>query len=939
VLDAVVVDIETTGTNPKSDRITEIGAVRIESGRIVETFETLTDPKIHIPPFITQLTGLSDADVRGAPTNAEATASFERFRRGLPAVAHNAEFDLSFLSEHGCAVSPTGGVDTAELSRLAWPTLERHSLAGLAAFVRTTNRRPHRALPDAETTAEVYLQILLSLCDLSQTAWERSYHLSQGVSTGTTAVLRFIGDDNGKAAVREAVAPVETREELQVDLNPLIGIPQRRREPTGNFDVDELRSALGEGGLLAAAIGDRFEPRDVQTKMALLVARALVDDEHLLVEAGTGVGKSLAYLLPSAHFAQTTGERVVVSTRTRALQEQLLKKDLPLLAAAVPFDLSAALLKGRSNYLCGLKFTRFVDGPVGEESRILRRAALSFVRWVEETKSGDVAECAAFHPRSAPGLWAKLCCEHTFCTGRKCAHFDHCFLFRARRAAEGAHVVAVNHNLLLANAAADEGVLGPVNRLVVDEAQHLEDVAADALATRVEWWPVSTVCDRLALVRRGRHAGLISDVHNDAQAALSAAQVEPLTQISDSAVAAVGSLRETAQRFFRALSGHLNIRLENDDWGTLRLLAGDTLFESLSESANEYQTALRQTSAKLASLCDLVTDSVNGDDSLQERLLELRARAEDITALSRDIEAVWGADREDWVYWAQRPPSEERIDSALVGVPLDVGELLRERLFDRVGTAVLTSATLTVGRSFDYMASRLGLSDSPRLAAEAYGSPFDFESQMRCAVAAFLPGPNEHGHRQEADELLATLVGESEVNTLVLATSKSAVRSATALLKERLEPAGRVVMGQWIDGPPGPLTERLRRTPGGVLVGTDTLWEGVDLPGAGVELVVILRLPFAVPTDPLVAARVERIEARGGNGFYDLSVPVAVLRFRQGFGRLVRSKTDRGAVVVLDSRMATARYGRRFVESVPIEPVMCDSKEELLEEVVGWLKG
>ncbi|MGE0452518.1 MAG: ATP-dependent DNA helicase [Vicinamibacteria bacterium] len=621
-------------------------------------------------------------------------------------------------------------------------------------------------------------------------------------------------------------------------------------------ELTQTPAFFGADGLLARALPG-YEERRAQQRLSTAVADTLREGGLLLAEAGTGTGKTLAYLYPAVEL----GRRVVISTGTKNLQEQLVDKDIPLLARALGRDLSVAVMKGRGNYLCLMRFRSFAGAG---SFRRLEEVPLfrSVEAWAPKTASGDRAEIADL-PDGAE-FWREISASSENCIGQSCSDFDACFVTEMRRRALEADVVVVNHHLLCADLAVRETsygeVIPPYDSVILDEAHLVEDVAT-------QYFGLSVSSHR------------VDELLRDVQRELKAGALDaPLV------LAEADSVRHRADRLFRLLLAHGRGRRLGPGW-----LEG---------------AAAAEADALLLRL-----------DGLRTAILALPERPEMLTALSgraqalrEDLGFVMRADDDAHVYFVEARGRGVHLKAT----PIDVSGLLREQLFERVRAAVLTSATLAVDGRFDYVKSRLGIeelvTDELLLA-----SPFRFEEQAILYVPRRMPDPRAEGFVDRAAEEIARLLGISRGRAFVLFTSYANMNAVA----ERL--AGGVPYPLLIQGeaPKAALLDAFRNTEGAVLLATTSFWQGVDVAGEQLSCVIVDKLPFASPSDPVVAARIDRLKNRGGNPFGEYQVPVAVLMLKQGLGRLIRGAEDRGILAVLDSRLVERSYGRRFLESLP----------------------
>jgi len=648
--------------------------------------------------------------------------------------------------------------------------------------------------------------------------------------------------------------------------------------------MPSVREVLGPGSPLSRAL-EGWEQRDGQLAMAEAVERALEGETHLLVEAGTGTGKTLAYLVP----AILSGRKVVVSTATRALQEQIFVKDLPLVARALEAHgvrFRAALMKGLSNYVCLRRYHEAVANGGGGGREMSRIGA-----WLKETETGDRTELADLPESSS--AWGDVASSSDTRIGAGCEHYDECFVTRMRREAEDAQIVVVNHHLFLADLALRTGprgahasVIPAYDAVVFDEAHNVEDVATDFFGARVSSARVD------ALLR-------------DAERALAAAgALEALK--SGPVRGTLEQAREASHAFFAALAfgGHTPgagaaAHASGVRSGEARRALGE------DDLGPEVRAAYERLDLRLDALEACARS--RGEEALQmisHRAGDLR---EDLRGIVEGARANEDGELDDLVRWI-----DVRARSVSLGAsPVDVGSTLRNRLFDRVPTVVCTSATLATAGGFHFAKARLGAPpDTPGLVVD---SPFDFASHAALYLPDDLPEPADPAFEQLAAERIAELVAMTDGGAFVLCTSTRAMHALHGRLKSRVR--GPVMMQG--DRPKHMLLSRFRSHGHAVLVATMSFWEGVDVPGWALRLVILDKIPFAPPNDPVVAARCARLDGDGGNGFTQYSVPSAAMTLKQGFGRLIRTQKDCGIVAILDKRIVKKGYGRALLASLP----------------------
>ena len=629
-----------------------------------------------------------------------------------------------------------------------------------------------------------------------------------------------------------------------------------------------LYNFFAPGGVLSRT-HPAYEFRRGQLQMAQAVEEALQERRHLIVEAGTGTGKTLAYLVPVIR----SGKRVIISTGTKNLQEQLFYKDIPFLEQALFSDgegkLNVCYMKGRSNYLCRKKLYDLTGQPVlsGLDEIEHYRAIAA---WEKTTQTGDRAELASLPEASA--LWHKLDARSDTCLGQKCSSWDKCFITEMHRRAMESDIIIVNHHLFFADLAIkqqteyapDAGILPEVGAVIFDEAHELEDVAGSYFGVSVSNARLEELCRDVEASLQRNHA------------------------LSAALGGAVKSLRDRAMFFFALLpQGQGRFAFENRR-------------EFLEENGDEF-LSLQQSLTRLGS-------ELEGLPSKPEEVFNFARRVQE---LQTQLGFLMESEERNTVFWIERRRGgHDRMNVFLQATPIDVAPILKSCLFDKLECAVLTSATLAVGGGFEYVSRRLGFEHARQVVLPSH---FDYESQALLYVPPDLPDPRTPQFAAKAAERIRKLLEITRGRAFVLFTSYAQMNDVYHRLLGEVE-FPLLLQG---DAPKSALLEEFRLTPNAVLFATSSFWQGVDVQGEQLSCVIIDRLPFAVPTDPVVAARVRSIDADGGNAFFEYQVPAAVITLKQGFGRLIRSLHDRGLLVLLDNRILKKQYGRVFIESLP----------------------
>jgi len=788
----------------------------------------------------------------------------------------------------------------------------------------------------------------------------------------------------------------------------------------GVISADDVERLLGADGPLAKGL-DGYEDRPEQIAMARRVAEAFSGGKHLIVEAGTGVGKSLAYLVPSILFARAAKRPVVISTHTKNLQSQLYLKDVPFLKKHLGVEFEASVLKGRPNYLCLRKFMFTLQEGSQELEDEERAQMLPLMSWAVQTGSGDINEHGSFSTDQNYALWDRLHTVGDDCLKRQCPFYKRCFVYKARGEARGADVVITNHALVFSDLNVESGSLPAAAEIVFDEAHKLEDVATDHLASEVTPRRIYKILNRLFRTSQGSAAGrgllpsLLGNIEmarSDFPPALADAMRERLL----SAIQAIAPAAEGTDFFFQTLRTWTETPAASDDaeparpyvprergregfmpdaaaggsfgarapqrrpsrgddrkrYGANRLQPEEAdTFNSAKEAAIARLGLLRQALEKLED--DFKEIRKRSVPRARELTTEIAAQNLFLQELIHDIEFIVKGDEPNYVYWGERLGKRA---SRMVAAPLDVAPLLYSQLYEKKRSLIFASATLSLRdvdaeegsglapmrrlnplpdqparptvvasphkKSFEYVKTRLGLSlcEAGKLDELLLGSPFDYAAQSRLYIPSFLPEPGmrEKDFTEKFSTMVAELAIASGGRAMVLYTSYAALEASARLMRPMLSPENIELLQQGQDGSRESLLERLKENGRSVLLGTASFWEGVDVRGDALSLLVIAKLPFAVFTDPIVQGRCELLEAAGKDAFLHYSIPNAILKLRQGFGRLIRSKSDRGMVVLADKRVLTKRYGAAFLRALPAKAVTATNAPQLVDGLRNFLE-
>ncbi len=926
----VAIDVETTGLDAYDDAVIEVAVVTLSAEAILDEWESLVDPGRDIPPFISGLTGITDEMVAGAPSLRSLSVAIKRLIRDKVIIGHNVSFDMGFLEQATIGVG-MHRLDTLTLASILLPEAGRFGLTELARSLGLGQRKAkkrkgvaHRALDDARNTALLFQELFRRAGELQ--AEQLSEIIGAGQQMTWPETLFFEEAARRKGPLKRPNLQARLFQPAKPEGHTL-----NARDELEPLDEELISGLLKPGGNFSRAFPG-YEFRQQQVKMTAAVTRAFNEKQHLIVEAGTGTGKSIGYLLPAAFWARQNERCVVLSTNTINLQDQLLNKDLPQLERLLPFELRATILKGKRNYLCTRLYQQMRhSGPSSADEMALYARILL---WLPHTKSGDVNEIAVRTPGEQMA-WNRLNADNDSCRMDTCRE-ERCPLHVARRRAEQAHLLVVNHSLLLADVASGNRVLPPYKDLVIDEAHHLEAAVTDGLSFRTDQRLMETLLEEVTRPR----AGMLADVQKRVAAAVPAQAVAPFNGLADAtrdsgaqALSRLGEFFETAAYFLRNhLAGNSpyaeQIRLvpalrTQPEWDHIEIS-----WENVAVHLNRVVEGLQKLDAATREAIE-VYDLEDGQE-MQTAIESLGRKLEQIRA---NLHAIISDPREEMIYWAEAYRNRLSFHAA----PLHIGPLVEKHIFADKDTVILTSATLrTSGRGgysdvdFSYLRERLHAQHAEELAV---GSPFDYRKNTLLYLVSDMPEPNQPGYQRHVEDAIVTVGRTLKGRTMALFTSYSHLRTTARAVAPRLAESDIGVLVQGDGASRQQLLESFKEAGSGVvLLGTRSFWEGVDVPGAALQAVLLVRLPFDVPSDPVFAARSETFD----NPFFEYSIPEAVLRFRQGFGRLIRRRDDEGAVIILDKRVMTKRYGQSFLEALPECTTIRQRHSRLEELLLRW---
>ncbi len=943
----VVIDLETTGHGVE-DSIIEVAAVVVnEKLQVQQSFQSFVNPEMAIPEFITSLTGITEEMTADAPTVDEVLLEIIPLLNDAVLVAHNVGFDAGFLNR---ALDSSGymqfsgrRLDTIEMLRVLYPSIPAYQLGAVSQYFGLPHDHHHRADSDAMATALIFIEMMNKLSQMPLLLLQRLSMLVDGKSDFGW-LLRHIEQAAAEQTELETdehdfyrqfalKAGEWSEEKLEFDYD-------ERREKLASLDFSQYLEQVRENFKQKFS---NYEERHAQTEMFNHVFDALSNEEHLLIEAGTGTGKSLGYLIPSLYYSFLHQTKVVVSTHTINLQEQLRNRDIPLLADVLPLPFKAAIFKGRGNYLCMRKFEQRVSGIDSGMTHDDALTSAQMTVWLSETHTGDYEELNL----SSRGIeyWSTVASDADSCLNRACPWFKRCYYHRAKQESQQADVCITNHSMLFTDIRADHRLLPGYKHLIVDEAHHIEDVASKHLGVQISYLQLIAISSSLYKdVRTGLLLSLRNALHEETDA-----HREAWIETIDSLIPQVQNLKERwdelYEHFFQLT---LTDAKNNADTGgsVLRLSPKEPIegWDKITQAESNFHIELNAVISTIDKLLVEVKDRAE-ETKTQAISVDINGANRDLTRLRDELRIFVKLENIDSVYWIESNANYRHRSIHLYIAPVDVSSQLQKYFFDAKDSIILTSATLSVQKNFQFAMEQLGLSgfeEAGRLKTVLLPSPFNYREQALVVIPRDFPvvkgATFTEEYMQKLVQSLAAAALETEGRMLVLFTSYKMLKQTHELLKEELSGKDITVLGQGIDSNNRTkLTRRFLQQSKTILLGTSSFWEGVDIPGDSLVCLAIVRLPFQPPNHPLAEAKSELLIRKKQNPFMKLSIPQAVIRFKQGFGRLVRSANDKGIVIIFDTRVIDSYYGKHFLYSLPSPKIETMYAEQMIERMRQWL--
>jgi len=926
VLNFVAIDIETTGLDERKDEIIELAAIRYVKGKETERFQSFVRPHYSLPKFVQQLTNITSDMLKDAPYIKEILPRFREFVGSDAIVGHNVQFDIGFINYNielmGQFPMSNALIDTLEISRIYLPFVTNHKLGTLVNHYNIPLEDAHRADADAKATAELFVTMM--------------EYITQNFSMISNGRL------NGFGVISQSIDSLFFRTVLEYQKGTALtfAAPKKIKSPFFNIIENSMPSApdmsindvFSSDGLFSQKFPN-FEYREGQLQMAEEVYDALSRSRHLAIEAGTGIGKSFAYLVPALNFSNRGKSRVVVSTNTKNLQEQLFYKDLPQLREMLPLPFKAVLIKGRENYICERRWQELLGQK--ELSRWDAQALLYLFVWKSQTQTGDISENSSFDRNRFSVTWRKICSDRYLCSNRKCPHYRECYVMRLRKESENASIIVANHALLLADMRMENSTLGEYDYLVIDEAHNLMSAASTHLGSTISYIDIAVLFNQLAgSTKRSKgtllgnfESSIKSSVLSDEKKGQCVSQIERIAELTQ-------KCRTPAMDFFN----HAALKCSAaDSYNKLRIKSlgeAEQLFQQIQTFNMDFKELLKAVKALENILSTLEPKQVKDFDQLQESISSIYMRLSEIEGI---LLSIVNADFDNFALWIENGiRSDKNVPPSYLNyAPIEVNTFLNDLLYKKVPSIIFTSATLALRGKFRYFMDQSGLSlvEEGGVVTRIVDSPFDYDTQSKLLVTSFLPEPKDKYFQSQALSCLKSVLNTADVGTMVLFTAYRDLDAAYNELSDDFFHAQRPLFAQGKGGSRTSILEEFKKAKNAALLGTSSFWEGVDVQGESLSLLILYKIPFQVPSEPLVEAYLDKLEREKKDSFMHYMLPNALLRLRQGFGRLIRSKSDRGIVLIMDSRVSRKKYGQYFMEILPGKHVQLKDELEMQNEI------
>ncbi len=937
----IAFDFETTGLDAKKDSVIEFSATMFEDGKIKDTLNFLCNPGFEIPKEIQLLTGITTEMVKDQLPFEKQLIKVLDFFKDLPLVAHNAAFDIGFLKRYiknditiRLNNLPNRIYDTMYLSQAFFFYLPNHKLATVTEYCGFSAKGSHRAEVDTVNTGKIFLKLI-------ERAMLYDYETFQTINM----ILEGCDDPN-KWLYRNISELIILSKSVGTKKKPKIDWIEKSNfyGEAGEISEKDLQSDkicdqfFNANGKIANVLPD-YEMRPQQKEMAEIILETLKKNKNCMVEAGTGVGKSLAYLLPSLIWKKQIGEesnRIVIATNTKNLQEQIFYKEIPFIFDKLKFPFKSVMLKGRSNYICLTRWNRLLS-EIGYKVHISQRTAIiPIVIWLRHTITGDISVNNGFKISYYRKIWNDICSEPGYCTTNVCRKYGGCYLGKIRTQAFSSDLMIVNHSLLLADSAANKQVLPEYSVLIVDEAHNLENNAYRYFASNISMIQLKFLLDSI-ITEKSPERGRLVDLMQICR------QLKKLNIVNDNIdkiKTDIENLRFDSEIFFKEIANEKIAKVSTSElsFGIKKRFKDFTQeFPKRKKTVNKLLKLISGIKINLSKLIDQVDEIViDIPEIFKEIKNDLKSNIGHLDEYYNTLIVISESNNDNLIFWYEIDNRGKNIAMEINYTPLNISKKLFDFTYNELESVILTSATLQINNSFDYMKNRVGFSlfKPENVITKSVGSPFLYNEQMR--FFTYHREFNQINTYNSVAGLIQKLATKINRGMLVLFTSYKALKDIYYRIEPALKQSNIKLLAQGFGSSRTAILNEFKASKNGVLLGTDSFWEGVDIIGDALQILVISKLPFAVPSEPIIEANMETINNKNKRGFIEYYVPETVLKFRQGTGRLIRSTADYGVIINLDNRVDTKRYGKLFKDSLPVTAKSIIGDSELIGAVENF---
>ena len=902
-------DLETTGLDQESDSIIEISAYLFIEGNPIKSYTKLVNPNINIPASISELTNISNSDIRNKPLINEVLPEFIDFIDDIPIVGHNIHFDIGFLNnplmKGDFPIYNNDRVyDTLKLAKSFLYFNQDNSLSGISDFYSLNHENAHRAEEDALNTGKIFVlllneiashkpRIINTICDIINAKSMKNYYLYNDLK-------KYYSTSSSKASITKSNFNFKLKYNITKNYNKYI-----------DHELLDIDSIIGNDGLFEKK-WDKFSARQGQVKFSKNILSSFKSQNILIAEAGTGLGKSFSYLTASIIHSNKENVPIVISTHTKNLQDQLFSKDIPKFIEITNYPISSIVLKGRNNYICKTRFKYFVENRLFKLSPKEKEIFLSIIIWAEKTKTGDIEECISFSSNRARNIWYSIRSEPGYCTTSKCKEYNGCFYGKLRRSVPNTNLIILNHALFCTELNRENSILPSTFNYVIDEGHNLVKSAREQLTDKLNSEIIDDVLNYFKFKNDLTSKSFISSLQSI---------IPNLVSLSEEIDGLTKSLKINYHLFFKELTEKMfkKEELEKNKYDKKLIIDNPhNIYKNLDVNVDKLIDYFIEFDKKINLLYNEINKSKTFPEEIKQQLLSKNLIfASILEVFTRIIHVV-----EEDIVWISVKNKYNSFQCSIHCAPRNVGPYLRDTLFNRENGGVVTSATLALNSSFDFIIDSLGINNSKifdKLNTVEYHSPFYYEDQAEIWTFNSNENINSLSFLKNISAQICELASIYDKRILVLCTSYEHVNKIEKYISPYLSNLRKKIFAQTYGKNRNNIIKGYKNNYNSILIGTLSFWEGVDFPGNLLEILIIVKIPFDNPSDPIFKTELNNCEKNGKNPFIDYQIPNAAVKLKQGFGRLIRSFNDTGICILTDPRFLKSRYGSLLLDTLPIK--------------------